>query len=113
MQRSYRLVTLKERYGDSILPKAEAVDMKEELKAGNRSILSRRLYEAILDRLKKKQQIMTGKTGFILRQDHKGIYVQTGEGILCLDEVQLEGRKRMPTSEFLKGYVIRNNDLNR
>jgi primosomal protein N' (replication factor Y) len=70
MQRSYRLVTLKERYGDSILPKAEAVDMKEELKAGNRSILSRRLYEAILDRLKKKQQIMLflnrrGYAGFV------------------------------------------------
>ena len=45
--------------------------------------------------------------GRILRQDRKGIYVRCGSGILCLDELQMEGRKRMPTSEFVKGYVIR------
>ncbi|MCI1721567.1 MAG: methionyl-tRNA formyltransferase [Lachnospiraceae bacterium] len=75
------------------------------------AVLDRRMFKIWKAHVEKPD--MTGKTGFILRQDHKGIYVQTGEGILCLDEVQLEGRKRMPTSEFLKGYVIRNNDLNR
>ena len=54
----HRLVTLKERYGDSILPDTAAADMREELKEGNRSILSRVLREAIRDRLDKKQQIM-------------------------------------------------------
>lgn len=52
---------------------------------------------------------MSGEPGVILRQDRKGIYVQTGQGVLCLDEVQLEGRKRLPTAEFIKGYVIRHN----
>ena len=49
--------------------------------------------------------------GRILRQDRKGIYVQTGKGILCLDEIQMEGKRRMPTSEFIKGYVIRKDRL--
>lgn len=52
---------------------------------------------------------LQGEAGTILRQDRKGIYVQTGRGILCLDEVQLEGRKRMSTSDFIRGYVIRHN----
>ena len=49
-----------------------------------------------------------GKTGFIVRQDARGLYVQTGRGILVLDEVQLEGRRRMSAAEFLRGYVVRN-----
>ena len=49
--------------------------------------------------------------GRVLRQDRKGIYVRCGQGILCLEEVQMEGRKRMAVSEFVKGYVIRNDRL--
>lgn len=32
--------------------------------------------------------------------------VQTGEGILMITEVQLEGKKRMPVKEFLLGYQM-------
>ncbi|MEY8389944.1 methionyl-tRNA formyltransferase [Lachnospiraceae bacterium] len=35
-----------------------------------------------------------------------GIMVQTGQGILNLMEVQLEGRKRMKTDAFLRGYPV-------
>ena len=49
--------------------------------------------------------------GRIVRQDARGFYVQTGEGILVPEEVQLEGRKRMRSAEFLKGFIIRDNDL--
>lgn len=52
---------------------------------------------------------MSGDAGLILRQDRNGIYVQTGRGVLCLDEVQMEGRRRLPTAEFIRGYVIRRN----
>ena len=54
---------------------------------------------------------MTGDAGKIVRMDNKGLYVQTGLGILCVDELQLEGKKRMKTGDFLRGYVIRNNQL--
>ena len=37
--------------------------------------------------------------------------IQTGRGYLCPDEVQIEGKKRMKTSDFLRGYVIKNNVL--
>ena len=51
----YRLTT---RIGQAILPEVSVVDLREELRDGNRSIFSRRLLSAMDDRLKKRQQIM-------------------------------------------------------
>ena len=50
--------------------------------------------------------------GKIVRQDGHGIYITTGEGIFVAEEVQLAGKKRMKTADFLRGYVIRDNTLN-
>ncbi len=66
----YRLFELEERYGNSRLPDVYTVDMREELKAGNRSILSRKMRAAIKERLSKKEQIMLflnrrGLAGFL------------------------------------------------
>lgn len=44
--------------------------------------------------------------GTIIKADKKDLWVQTGEGILALNEVQLEGKKRMPVDAFLRGYII-------
>ena len=35
------------------------------------------------------------------------LLVQTGSGSLALDEIQLEGKKRMQTAEFLRGFRIK------
>ncbi len=35
----------------------------------------------------------------------EGIAVATGDGVLVLDEVQLEGRKRLPAADFARGAV--------
>ncbi len=45
---SYTLVPLRQRYGGVHLPEALIVDMREELKLGNTSPISRRLYESLL-----------------------------------------------------------------
>lgn len=52
------------------MPDVAVVDLREELKQGNRSIFSRKLKELIEDRIRKKQQIMLflnkrGYAGFI------------------------------------------------
>lgn len=49
----------------------------------------------------------TGNPGEILKADKTGIYVQTGQGVLVLKEVQLEGKKRMTVDAFLRGYVLK------
>lgn len=54
----YRLQRMPHRILDRPLANCEIVDLRAELKAGNRSILSRRLMEQILECLQKKEQIM-------------------------------------------------------
>ena len=46
---SYTLVPLRERYGGAKLPKAVIVDMREELRHGNLSPISKRLYDMLTD----------------------------------------------------------------
>lgn len=66
----YTLLELKNRATAQSLPEVYTVDMREELKHGNRSIISDRLKEMIEDRLQKRQQIMLflnrrGYAGFV------------------------------------------------
>ena len=44
--------------------------------------------------------------GTILSAGREGIRVQCGSGILVLKEVQLEGKKRMDTDAFLRGFRV-------
>lgn len=46
------------------------------------------------------------KNGCIIKVEKEAFYVQTGEGILRVDEVQLEGKKRMRVKDFLLGYPV-------
>jgi len=63
-----KLFELEKRAGDAELPSVYIADLKEELKAKNRSIFSRKLKELIVDRLEKKEQVML----FINRRGHSG-----------------------------------------
>lgn len=47
-----------------------------------------------------------GKPGEIVEITKENIYVKTGKGLLELEEVQLEGKKRMETGAFLRGVQI-------
>ena len=67
----YRLLTLPHRAKEgSLLPKAEIVDLREELAARNYSIISRRLRAAVEERLARHEQVMLflnrrGYAGFV------------------------------------------------
>ena len=56
--RAYELLELTQRVQEKPLPSCEVIDLRDELKKGNRSILSVRLQELMEDRLEKKQQMM-------------------------------------------------------
>ena len=51
---------------------------------------------------------MEGKcaAGCIIKAEKGSFLVQTGDGVLELLEVQLEGKKRMTTDAFLNGYTV-------
>ncbi len=66
----YGLYRLTGRYGDAKLPGVAVVDLRTELKEGNRSIFSRKLRAAMEDRLRRGQQTMLflnrrGLSGFV------------------------------------------------
>ena len=66
----YELLELRHRVADKPLPQVTVADLREELRRGNRSILSVRLQELMEDRLEKHQQIMLfinrrGVAGFV------------------------------------------------
>ncbi len=62
----YQLHTLSQRIGQSSLPTVEICDMREELKAGNRSIFSRSLLYRVEQALQAKQQaiLFLNRKGF-------------------------------------------------
>lgn len=64
----YKLFTLTERLTGGTLPDVSIVDLRQELKEGNRSIFSRRLQELLADRLNKGQQSIL----FINRRGYAG-----------------------------------------
>ena len=66
----YQLFTLDRRLTGGTLPSVYTIDLREELKSGNRSIFSRHLQELMEDRLEKREQIMLflnrrGYAGFV------------------------------------------------
>lgn len=54
----YQLLELPNRATNTLMPNTEIVNMTEEFKTGNTSIVSRKLYQAIIERLNKKEQII-------------------------------------------------------
>lgn len=77
----YRLLELESRFGEATLPNASIVDMRKELKEGNKSPFSRKLKELLTDRLIKGEQSML----FINRRGYAGFVScrDCGEVIKC------------------------------
>lgn len=95
----YKLITLKERYNKTPLPKVEIVDMREELKEGNMTIFSRKLYGQISKELEEGRQVILlqnrrgysnfiscRECGMVMRCPECGIsltYHKTKEKMMC------------------------------
>jgi len=70
----YQLLTLTKRMNNRQLPAVEIVDMREELRSGNRSMFSRTLFEKLQDRLEKGEQTVLflnrrGHSSFVMCRD--------------------------------------------
>ncbi len=69
-QGEYQLFEMTGRHGGSMLPQVYTIDLREELKQGNRSVFSRKLKELMAGRLKAGEQTMLflnrrGYAGFV------------------------------------------------
>lgn len=83
-------------------------ERKESMEAGTAGKDNENDFEAGKDN---KNNFDAGKVnkndlgaGMIVRADKDSFEVRTGDGILELHEVQLEGKKRMTADAFLRGY---------
>jgi primosomal protein N' (replication factor Y) (superfamily II helicase) len=70
----YELLTLPSRMNSGPMPHVEVVDMREELREGNRSMFSRVLMEKLKDRLEKREQTVLflnkrGHSSFVMCRD--------------------------------------------
>ncbi|ETI66908.1 primosomal protein N' [Neobacillus vireti] len=70
----YHLLTLPTRMNNQTLPPVEIIDMREELREGNRSMFSRKLFDMLKDRIEKKQQTVLflnkrGHSSFVMCRD--------------------------------------------
>ena len=51
-----------------------------------------------------------GSPGEIVRAHADAFWVRTSSGVIGLEEVQLENKKRLPAAEFIKGARIKAGD---
>ncbi|PMC38388.1 primosomal protein N' [Bacillus sp. UMB0899] len=95
----YKLLTLKERVNKRSMPSVEIIDMREELRSGNRTMFSTSLIEKLTDRLEKNEQsvlflnkrgyssfVMCRDCGFVIQCPHCDIsltYHRFGQQLKC------------------------------
>jgi methionyl-tRNA formyltransferase len=48
----------------------------------------------------------TAMPGTVLATSRDGVHIACGQGILCVGELQLPGRKRLPAADFLRGCPL-------
>ena len=92
----YRLYTLTKRLTGGTLPTVEIADLRQELRRGNRSVLSGRLSQLIADNLDKKEQTML----FLNRRGFSGFVSCRSCGYVpscphCSVSLSLHGRGRL------------------
>ncbi len=92
-----------------------ASEILKKIKAFNpwpvaRSTLEQKNFR-IWDAKLSKQKNDISMPGSIIKSQSKQILVATGDGMLSLISVQLEGRKKMPALDFFKGFAYEGKSL--
>ena len=58
-----------------------------------------------------REETSEKRPGQLVGVEKDALLVQTGDGILAVKELQLEGRKRMDTSSFLRGFEVSEDEV--
>ena len=73
---------------------------KKVMKIWKAKVVSQADFDATIDVLKKTVP------GTVVTVEKEHFLVQTGDGLLAVEELQIPGKKRMETSAFLRGYTF-------
>jgi len=71
--------------------------------AGGKEI---KLFSAKVEDRQGRDPIPSGVPGRVIGHSDSGLLVETGEGVIRVRELQAPGRRRLPASEFLRGFPI-------
>lgn len=63
----------------------------------------------VVDFVYKSEQV--GKAGEVISADENGLVVGCGEGSVLIKEIKVEGKKKMPVGDFLRGHKIEKGTL--
>jgi primosomal protein N' (replication factor Y) len=102
------LLHLPERVNEAILPSARIIDMREELRSGNRSIFSRGLHSAMLEAFAKDEQVIL----FLNRRGYSSLLLcrACGQVVVCPKcsvSMTLHTQKRAGASMLICHYCGR------
>ena len=57
------------------------------------------------------KEVTGQKPGTIVKVEKEAFYVQTGDGLLKICELQIPGKKRMDAGAFLRGYQVKEGEM--
>lgn len=99
----YQLFTLTRRLTGGSLAPVSVIDLRQELRSGNRSIFSRRLQELIEDRMEKKEQIML----FLNRRGYAGFVSCRSCGyVMKCPHCDVSLSQHLGTTRRMKGRMV-------
>ena len=61
--------------------------------------------------MKEAERAEDAVPGMIVKVEKDAFYVQTGEGLLKVCELQIPGKKRMDAGAFMRGYQVREGEI--
>ncbi len=67
--------------------------------------------EGVKDPVESEAAARSSEPGTVVEVTKNTIKVATGKGLLCINELQLEGKKRMSTHDFLLGVKVQPGDM--
>lgn len=104
-------------YASKLTKQSGRIDWKTDAATLSRLIRATNPWPGAFTSVEKKQLKLFAATasgensedvtpGTVMHAGREGLCVQTGDGQLLIREVQLEGKKRMPTEDFLRGFPV-------
>ena len=88
---------------DSTLEKNASSALFSSLGRIKREDIERFLHESM-----QESYLPLGNAGeFFCSSDKKRLFVSTGDAVLEILELQVEGKKRMSAGDFLRGYIVK------
>lgn len=86
--------------------KADVAEEKREALLSLGKIQTEDIEKYLAEKMQEAYIPEEGRGEFFSSKDKKELFVTTGKGLLKVEELQVEGKNRMPAAEFLRGYVV-------